>query len=461
VVAGWGLCGSAMSGAGEVISLGGRLEPFVDTFLLESMDNAELRLQTPIEREIVFSFDQPWEGPSSAYCTVLRDGDAYRLYYRGYCPADLDDQQVTCMAESADGIHFTRPRLGLYEFNGSKDNNIVWQGKEAHNFAPFLDTRPQCPPHEKWKALAGLPPVAFVSEDGIHWRKKQEEPVITEGAFDSQNIAFWDAEAGYYRSYSRSWTKGEFAGFRTIQSATSSDFLHWSRPVMNQYAAGVPLEHFYTNACVPYPGAPHILLSFPKRFMPERKKIAECPDGGVSDAVFMSSRDGVHWDRVFLEAWIRPGLDRRNWTHRNIMPAWGLLELSPGEYSLYHSEHYQWDDARLRRVTVRKDGFVSLHAGAREGVVVTKPLRFTGNALFVNYSTSAAGSIRVELLNEQGEPAPGYSGASSAEWFGDALDEIVRWPGGKDLSAFQDQLVRLRFHLRDADLYTIRFGQGG
>lgn len=462
------LCGAGiclfhpvLTGAEEVITIGSRLEPFVDHFLIESLEGVQLRLNPPVPREVVFSFDQPWEGPSSAYCTILQDGNAYRLYYRGYCPADLDDQQVTCMAESQDGVHFTRPSLGLYEFHGSKENNIVWRGKEAHNFAPFLDANPHCPPGEKWKALAGLPPVAFVSEDGIHWRKKQEQPVITEGAFDSQNIAFWDTETGCYRSYSRSWTQGEFAGFRAIQSATSDDFLHWSRPVMNQYAAEVPVEHFYTNACLPYPGAPHIFLSFPKRFVPERKKIAGHPDGGVSDAVFMSSRDGVHWDRCFLEAWIRPGLDQRNWTHRNIMPAWGLVELSPGEYSMYHSEHYQWDDARLRRVTVRKDGFASLHAGAREGTVLTKPFRFTGSALHLNYSTSAAGSIRVELLSGQGEPAPGYSGESGAVIFGDALDEIVEWPHGKNLAAFQDQTIRLRFRLRDADLYTIRFGPGG
>lgn len=450
----------ALAIGGEVLSIGGRLEPFVDLFLIESLETAELRLHPPTPREIVFTFDQPWEGPSSAYCTVLQDGNRYRLYYRGYCPDDLDAQQVSCMAESTDGIHFTRPRLRLYEFNGSKDNNIVWRGKEAHNFAPFLDANPHCPPDEKWKALGGLPPVAFVSADGIHWRKKQELPVLTEGAFDSLNIAFWDTEAGCYRSYSRSWTKGDFGGFRTIQSATSDDFLHWSKPVQNQYAAGIPIEHFYTNACVPYPRAPHIFLSFPKRFVPERKKIAEWEGSGVSDAVFMSSRDGVHWDRCFLEAWIRPGLDRRNWTHRNIMPAWGLLELNPEEYSLYHSEHYQWEDARLRRVTVRKDGFASLHAGAREGTVLTKPFRFEGTALRLNYSTSAAGHIRCEILEEAGEPLPGFSGDTAAVMFGDSLDELVVWPQGKDVASLQDRPIRLRISLRDADLFAIRFGAG-
>lgn len=439
------------------ISIGNRLEPFVDRFLIESMQNAELRLSTPIEREIVFSFDKPWEGPASAYCTIVKDNNVYRLYYRGYCLNDLDDQQVTCMAESQDGIHFTRSNLQLFDFKGSKDNNIIWRGKESHNFAPFIDSRPDCPAAEKWKALAGMPPLAFVSADGIHWRQKEKEPVLTEGQFDSQNIAFWDNQSSLYRCYSRAWTKNDYGGFRAIRSATSADFIHWNKFIMNQYAADVPTEHFYTNATIPYPHAPYIYLSFPKRFLPERKKIKECKDDGVSDAMFMTSRDGIHWDREFQEAWIRPGLDQRNWTHRNLMTVWGLLELNSQEYSLYHSEHYEWDDARLRRVTVRKDGFASVHAGAHEGVVITKPLIYSGTKLHLNYSTSAAGSIRIEFLDVENKPIPGFSGEASQALYGDSLDEIYEWKGKGDVSPYQGKEIRLKITLRDADLYSIRF----
>lgn len=136
-------------------------------------------------------------------------------------------------------------------------------------------------------ASAGKPPVAFASPDGIHWRKMQDAPVITRGAFDSLNVAFWDKAAGRYRCFSRYFDHGK----RAIQSATSEDFLRWTEPVPHQYAPGVPLEHFYTNATVPCPGAPHILLSLPKRFVPERKKVVAHPDTGVSDAIFLSSRD--------------------------------------------------------------------------------------------------------------------------------------------------------------------------
>lgn len=438
--------------------LGGRLEPFVDAALIESMDGAALKLQPPTRREIVFSFDKPWEGPVSAYCTVLYDGLAYRLYYRGHMVDDNNNRQLACMAVSSDGIHFARPNLGLYEFGGSWDNNIVWIGKEAHNFTPFLDANPAARPDERFKALGGNPPIAFKSADGVHWSKMQEEPVITEGAFDSQNLAFWDTEAGLYRSYSRSWSGGGYEGFRTIQSCASTDFIHWSPPAQNRYAENVPAEHFYTNATVPHPGAPHIFLSFPMRFVPNRKKIETREVGGVSDAVFMSSRDGAMWDRPFLEAWIRPGPGPRNWTDRNIMPAWGVHELTPGEYSVYHSEHYRWDSARLRRVTVRKDGFASLSAGAMPGTAVTKPFVFEGDTLWINYSTSAAGSIRFEFLVADGDPLPEWSGDNAAEIFGDSLREPVEWGNGGSLEPLEGQPVRLRITLKDADLYSIQFG---
>ena len=73
--------------------------------------------------------------------------------------------------------------------------------------------------------------------------------------------------------------------------------------------------------------------------------------------MFLSSRDGVNWDRTFLEAWVRPGPDNRNWTQRSYMPAWGIVQLDPAEFSMYITEHYEWPDHRLRRITARRHGF--------------------------------------------------------------------------------------------------------
>ena len=328
----------------------------------------------------------------------------------------------------------------------------------SHNFSPFLDTNPAAKPDERYKALAGQANKldAYVSPDGLHWKKLQADPVMTKGTFDSLNLAFWDTNAKCYRAYSRYFDRGGFKGFRCIQNCTSPDFVHWDEPQPNHYAEGVPKAHFYTNATVLCPGAPHHYLSFPMRFIPERKKVAEMKESGVSDAVFMSSRDGQNWDRSHLESWLRPGTDQRNWTHRSNMPAWGIVQTSPDEFSMYISEHYGWPDNRLRRITVRRHGFSSAHAGAGGGEFTTRPLTFSGDKLVLNYATSAAGSIAVEVQDESGKPLPGYALADMKPLFGDELDAPISWKSKKDVSSIAGKPVRLHFVMRDADIYSIR-----
>ncbi len=451
---------SAQEESPPPVDIGKRVEMFVDDSLIDppSVKGAALKLHSPERREIVLTTDKPWEGKSSAYFTVFQDGPKYRMYYRGYTPADNSDSQVTCYAESNDGIHFTRPNLGLHEFNGDKENNIVLSGVVSHNFAPFLDANPAAKPEERYKALAGIDSKLFalVSADGIHWKLLRPEPVMTKGTFDSLNLAFWDPTAQCYRAYSRYFVQGGYQGARAIQNNQSSDFVNWSTPQANRYAAGVPLEHFYTNATTPCPGAPHHLLSFPKRFVPERTKVAAMKEPGVSDAVFMSSRDGLNWDRPFLEAWLRPGTDQRNWTQRSNMPAWGIVLTSPDEFSMYVSEHYEWPDNRLRRVTIRRHGFASMHAGAGGGEFTTRPITFAGDQLILNYATSAAGSVRVEIQDLHGQPHAGLALEDMPELFGDELDAVVQWKSGSDLAKLAGTPVRLRFVLRDADVFSLR-----
>jgi hypothetical protein len=340
------------------------------------------------------------------------------------------------------------------EFEGSTENNIIYRGVEAHNFAPFLDANPEAKANERYKALAGIQSklYAFISPDGIHWKKLQTEPVMTKGAFDSLNLAFWDSRG--YRCFSRHFEDG----VRAIQSCISTDFIHWSDPVPNRYSTNAPKEHFYTNGTRPCPGAPHIYLSFPKRFVPERKKFADYKEPGVSDAVFMSSRDGVNWERTFLEAWLRPGLDNRNWTQRSNMPAWGIVQVDPSEFSMYVSEHYEWPDNRLRRVTVRRHGFASVHGGANGGEFTTRPVTFTGKNLILNYATSAAGSIQVEIQDAQGKGIAGWTLGDMPLLFGDELDAVVHWKTNADLSGLVGKPVRFRFVLKDADLFALRVG---
>jgi hypothetical protein len=379
----------------------------------------------------------------------MKDGGRYRMYYRGNPPGL---PEVTCYAESKDGITWTKPNLGLFPFKGSTKNNIVWAGPGTHNFTPFKDTNPAAADAERYKAVGGGPLLAFVSPDGIRWKLLRERPIITKGAFDSQNLAFWDARRGCYVAY--------FRGFRDrvrdILTATSPDFLTWTDPVYLDYG-GAPREHFYTNAITPYFRASHLYLGFPKRFVPGRKVVTEQPEGGVSDGVFMTSRDGLHWDRRFREAFIRPGPDRLNWMHRSNMTAWGLLPTAAGEISLYYSEHYNTPQNQLRRATLRTDGFASVRAPAAGGELLTKPLTFQGQKLVLNYSTSAAGDVRVEVQGADGKVLPGFALFDCPEIYGDQIERTVAWKGGPDLGRLAGKPVRLRFVMRDADLYALRF----
>lgn len=444
----------AEPGDKPVYEIGQRRELFVDDFLIDGMSGGvQRRLHHPDPREVVLKLDRPWEGQTSAYFAAVRDGDRLLMYYRGEVgPGSAG--QVCCLAESRDGIHFTRVKAGLFEFEGSKDNNIVWKGAGAHNFTPFVDSNPAAVPEERFKAVGyshhGRGLGVFASADGIHWRELLDHPAITNGAFDSQNLAFWDPVRGCYVDFHR---KGR-NGVRDIMTCTSRDFRIWTEPEFLEYS-DQRLEHLYTNGILRYTRAPHIYLGFPARFVPGRTKVEGREYPGISDAILMSSRDGRRFDR-WSSAFIRPSTEPEVWTDRNNYPAWGLIETGPEELSIYWTEHYRHPGMRLRRGVIRKDGFVSLQSAGEAGEVLTRPLQFRADALEVNYATDATGWIRFELCETDGTPIRGFTLYDSEDLFGNELEHVVRWSGGS-LAELSGKPVRLRIRMLNADLYSLRF----
>jgi hypothetical protein len=138
------------------------------------------------------------------------------------------------------------------------------------------------------------------------------------------------------------------------------------------------------------------------------------------------------------------------------------LDGAPPELSLYATESY-WTgtSSALRRYTLRPDGFVSVNAPMRGGELVTKPLTFEGKRLLLNVSTSAAGSVRVEVQGPDGKPLPGFSLSDCDDLFGDSLDREVTWKGRADVGSLAGKPVKLRFVMHDADLYALRFSKDG
>ena len=314
----------------------------------------------------------------------------------------------------------------------------------------------------------------MASPDGVHWQPMSEQPLQMDGTFDTVNTAFWDAEAGCYRSFTRYFenlkdgmTEADVLGprprvVRAIQSSTSEDFLHWTPVVHHTYDDDYTNMQLYTNATIPCPGAEHIYLAFPNRYVQERQPNPAHEHPGINDALFMTSRDACHWKRR-PEAWVRPGPDPLNWTERNNYPTWGIVTTSPTEWSMFISEHYRHPGTpcQLRRLSIRPHGFVAVHADFTGGELVTKPFRFTGTTLFLNYASSAAGSVQVEVQNPDGTAVDGYAMADIDPMFGDSLDAQVRWRNRPDLQGLAGQSIRLRFVLRDADLFAFRLAAVG
>lgn len=457
----------------DTLDIGTRRELFVDEYLIEEMNGVRLELQKPARGEVVFQIERPWEDNVAGFNSVVQEGDSVRLYYRASIPR-LEDEDFTiiALAESTDGGRsFTRPNLGLVEFQGSRDNNILWLGGVPCVPPAFLDTNPDAKPDQRYKGLcaAWQKLYAMCSADGVRWRPMQQEPLAIDGTFDTVNTAFWDSLAGCYRSFTRyfeNWQEGAVGQdvlgpnptvVRAIQSSTSPDFIHWTPVVPHQYEDGVQETQLYTNATVPCPGAEHIYVAFPNRYVQERIARPDHPYPGVNDALFMTSRDCVHWKR-YLEAWVRPGLDPLNWTERNNYPTWGIVLSSETEWSVFVSEHYRHarELPRIRRLSIRPWGFVSVHAGYGGGDFVTRAVLFGGSQLRLNYSTSAVGSVQVEVQDERGKPLDGLALADMEPLFGDELDRAISWKNGSDLSAIAGRPVRLRFVLRDADVFSLR-----
>ncbi len=463
----------------KALNIGSDRQLFVDEFWIDKSSRIKRELHSPVSQGIGIPGDKPWDKGNIWAATIINDDGKYKVWYR--CDTEPETALTrsgngTGYAESDDGLNWEKPNLGIFELNGSKDNNLVWMGPGA-NLAPFKDPNPDIPEDQRYKAVVRTSDLyALCSPDGINWKLMYDEPLMTDGPFDSPQVIFWDYWKDEYVLYARGVAnidpknKGlskeelkkipehEFrGGVRWIRRSTSKDFKEWSK-LENIDAGQTPFEHLYTNAAMRYERAPGTYLMFPMRYFPQRTLDPEWEySEGLSDVAFMSSRDGFHFDRSFMEAYIRPGLDKDNWHDRAVSVNQGMIFTSPSEISLYVNENMHLSTQAPRRYTLRTDGFVSVNAGYAGGEFITHPFIFDGKSMELNYSTSAVGTVKVEIQDENGLPIPGYTLDDCPEMFADEIDGKVVWKNERVVSGLSGKAVRLRFYLNDADIYSFKF----
>ncbi|MEX2671742.1 MAG: hypothetical protein WD294_06495 [Phycisphaeraceae bacterium] len=470
-----GACAKA-GAQSQPVEVADRWQLFIsDRLVQQATGDAQLRLHHPVDQGNVLTLDKPWEGAFSIYGTVIKDGDTYHMYYRGMPGLSVDDEptEVTAYATSDDGIHWVKPDLRLHEINGSLENNAILVGTKhtpaTQNFSPFLDTREGVPADERFKAVAGNSDsgvLAFVSGDGIHWRPLQEEPVYLQ-AGNAQKAAFWsEAEQRYVMFF-----RIEIEGVRSIAKATSEDFLNWTDATPMRFSdtgSTLPSEELYLNQTSPYYRNPHLYIATTARLVEDRQVLSEQKAEqlgalpalitSTSDPVLMTTEAGSNsYDRTFRESFIRPEIGLANWVSRSNFPALNIVPTGEHEMSIYVSQHYGQSTNYVRRYTLRVDGFASVHAGAEGGEVLTPAVVFQGDELLLNFATSAAGSVKVELQDESGAPIEGFTLAECKEQIGNEVERVVSWNGGADVSELAGRPVRLRLVIKDADVYSFRF----
>lgn len=490
------------------ITLKGR-EVLWDDSLTEEC-TAEKILHSPWYKSPIMTFDKAWEGDGCGYFNVIHDpvSSTWFMYYTAV-EMFKDDGSFTspsdihaCVLLSKDGISWTRPELGIVEFEGSRANNII-AGKEnlpgltgVDNFYVMLDTNPSPAVKERFKAVMRYDSkgpdgkkqrwlASLVSDDGVHFRLLGK--VTDEGYFDTLNTVMWHQETGRYlcfiRSFHQEGTFKEYEGkekdgslnsfVRDIRVLYSDDFLSWSFPKRLTFNSTNDYPLYTNGACI-YPYAPQMIIGFPTRYVErkewtdnfehlcgrekrlERMKYEERFGLAVTDCLFMCSRDGEHWHR-FDEAFLRPGPEYpTNWVYGSCYPCIGMVE-SPSEIPggdpilnmFVYRNHWSGEPTVLERYAIRKDGFVSLHAGIDEKNLLTKPFKFYGKKMLLNFSTSAIGHVYITLIREDGQKA------HSCELFGDRTDRTVNFD--RSLEEFAGQNVRMLIELADADVFAFEF----
>ncbi len=545
------LLASTIMFANEPLRIGSQKQLFIgpfdesgrDTYLVESMTNVEMTMNPAhVTGERLVVQDKPWEGTGILDMRqfVIKDGDTFRMYYNALphhiVSKDPKDprkniwgrpyNRILCYAESKDGIHWTKPNLGLCEWNGSRENNILLPNKdlgyvfsEMDGPCVFIDPNARTR-DEKYKMFIKISPVrgkpeesddrpipvrvtkqlpkaqyAFASTDGIHWRLMSPRKVNAGPKNDTAYSVFWDGRIDKYVQYSRVWQaapeqvayyKRTHKGYDGravvlhVGRAMSDNFLDWSseetvlKPDIIDRAGspeGLTRMDFYGGNISRYREAQDVYIGLPNayyhwKFDLTRKwwtgKYVQEPS--TMDVQLVLSRNGVHWHRTpKRKPFIRLGRQGTFWS-KTIWPDGNAIRVGDELWfyfaglDVHHKEQSQKKSHGARgHAVLRLDGFISADAAYTGGELTTKPLIFSGNRLELNVDTSAGGTVLVEIQDETGKAIVGFTVKDADEMNGNYIRKVSTWNGSSDVSSLVGKPVRLRFVMRDTELYAFQF----
>ena len=506
------LSGLTIASAAEPLAVGSRRQLLMDDKFVQQAKGIQFVVHSPQktgERVITSEPDAALGG----YHSVLYHAGTYHLWYTaGGC---------VLYARSSDGIHFDKPSLNLPRAGTEHTNRVLPNcvlGKGIggvmggmHGLMVFLD--PKAGDAARFKLVANPQEFEsqlqiFASPDGIHWQHAFTNVVtftntVKPHHLDSQNVIFWDERIGKYVAYFRKNVREPGSQGRMVARAEAPalDFFAKAEdsPVVLQadpqhvVQSGSKKERLnlldvYTSGALRYPWADDAYLMFPTEYYHYGSQIAEFRDkapinAGVLDTCFASSRDGIQWQRYDHRPFVGLGM-KGDFDSVRVYMAYGVVPArNDNELYMYYlgtSATHGWDrndennrlltlagvaptgPAAIGRVVLRRDGFVSVRAAFEGGEFTTPPLTFGGEQLLLNVNTSACGELRVELLDAEGRPLAGF-GLQDCDLVHSAneINQVVKWKGESSLKSLAGKTVRMRFVMRDLDLYAFQFAERG
>ena len=488
--------------SGDPVDIGRYRQLFVDDTVIERMDNLKKVMNRPKKYpdNPVLVGDQPWEGEQLIlYGAVIYDEDEklFKMWY--WC------RRGGAYATSQDGIHWEKPEVGLIEFEGSKQNNLVPWGAMGMIHSPDDGD-----PGKRYKSIHGRR--GAFSSDGLTFTYRPKSRDIP-GDIISDNVIpfFYDESRRRYVAFPKVNRLSGGHLRRAVSVSFSNDFLTWTpvetilvpderddelaretiaaMPDHVEYDDGAQwhLAQFYGHCGFPYEGMYLGLLwvfdisGWGAPIWGE-KDFARLPGIGGEDGLIYvqltSSRDLVHWERVgdrrpFIPLGAAGSYDAGMiyTINRPIIVGDEIrIYYSGSECGHGHPNYWSTETDRFPQITqaikqtslhtaetinlatLRLDGWVSVDAGAEEGVLTSRPLRFEGRQLVLN--VVAKGRASVEILDDAGTTIKGFRADDCDSFSGDAIRHVVRWRGSSDVSELTGKPVRLRFRLRDAKLYS-------
>jgi len=424
-----------------------------------------------IRPEPVLVADKPWERRGVLLYGNVQYDEQTRRFRMWYKPLDKDRQARVCYAESEDGLVWEKPELGLYEFEGSRANNIVYDPPcQFDGPCMIFDSQDEAAPYKMVFHLHRENPrrrqlYTGRSRDGLRW-EMDHEPFLDDYSDRQQAMACRDRD-GRFVVYARSGDMLRQYGERIVARVTSEDFRSWSEPqlVFKSLPDDPPMMEVYSLTPFPAPGDGYLGIYERMHFRPD-----------VLDSELLFSPDGLTWQPIY---------PRTTFFGRGPEGSWRSGWLSSASNGpVEHDGYLYWflsgrsgahQSSDLPREPIKSiglatsfvDRYASWSVDDKPGWVRTEPITWPGGRLSVNADTHSdlredlrfsCGTLTVEVADANGKPVEGLSAEDCVSYRGNRNGkyQFVTWNSGRDIAELPGQSVTLTFRMQRAHLYSFR-----